>query len=71
VDRLNSEGIRRSELKWALTQRRIVLTARRIDACLLCRRNRVNEAGLCDICHATLTDEELVAEEKWLRGTGP
>jgi hypothetical protein len=71
VERLNSEGILRKDLMWALAQRRIVVTARRIDACLLCRRNRVNEAGLCEVCNASLTEEEHELVEKWMRGTGP
>lgn len=71
MERVNSEGILRSDLRWVLTQSRLVHAARRIDTCLLCRRRRVNEAGLCDVCHATLTDEELKLAEKWLRGTGP
>lgn len=71
VERVNSEGILRRDLAWALTQRRMVALARRIDRCLLCRRERVNEAGLCDVCHATLTEEELRLVEMWMRGTGP
>jgi hypothetical protein len=71
VERLNSEGILRSDLKWALTQKRIVATARKLNSCLLCRRIGVNEAGICDVCHATLTEEEQVLVEKWMRGTGP
>ncbi|HVT12637.1 MAG TPA: hypothetical protein VHE55_10240 [Fimbriimonadaceae bacterium] len=69
--RVNPEGIVRSDLPWVLTQRRIVMTARRIDTCLLCRRKHVNEAGLCDVCMATLEDHEIALAEKWLRGTGP
>jgi len=71
VERLNSEGILRSELIWALTQRRIVLTARRMNSCLLCRRTGVNEGGVCDVCYAGLTEDELELIEKWRRGTGP
>ncbi|MFI5385684.1 MAG: hypothetical protein ACHQ50_06135 [Fimbriimonadales bacterium] len=69
--RLNSEGIRRDELGWALTQHRIVKAARKINSCLLCRRIGVNEAGLCDVCSATLTDQEAALLELWRRGTGP
>jgi hypothetical protein len=71
VERLNSEGILRRDLKWVLTQRRFVTTARRIDSCLLCRRQSVNEAGLCEVCYATLDEDELSLVEKWMRGTGP
>jgi hypothetical protein len=71
VERLNAEGILRKDLKWALSQRRIVLAARRINSCLLCRRANLNEAGLCDVCNASLTEEELELVERWRRGTGP
>jgi hypothetical protein len=71
VERLNPEGIRRDELVWALNQRRLVYTARRINKCLLCRRRGVDESGLCDVCTATLTDREQELVEKWRRGTGP
>lgn len=47
------------------------MTARRINTCLLCRRRGVNDAGVCDVCNASLTEEELRLVEKWLRGTGP
>lgn len=69
--RLNSEGIRRDELAFTLKNRTKVLGARRIDACLLCRRPRVNEAGLCDVCYGTLDGEELELATCWLRGTLP
>lgn len=71
MERVNSEGIPRSDLKWALTERRMVMTARKINRCLLCRRIRVNEAGLCDVCTASLNDEEQELVERWRRGTGP
>lgn len=70
-DRLNSEGIRRHELPWALSQRRIVLTARRINSCLLCRRAGVNEAGLCEVCFSMLSDEESRMAQRWTSGEGP
>ena len=70
-DRLNSEGIRRDELRWVLTQRRFVITARRINSCLLCRRNGVNEAGLCQVCFTLLDDEESRLANKWTSGEGP
>lgn len=71
MERLNSEGYPRDRLPWVLTQARFVLEARRIDACLLCRAHRVNEAGLCNACHAALTDAELRLVERWMNGTGP
>jgi hypothetical protein len=71
VERLNEEGILRADLMWALTQRRMVYTARRINRCLLCRRAGVNEAGVCDVCNACLTEDEQRLVEGWLRGTGP
>lgn len=71
MDRLNSEGIARHKLKVALSDRPTVLSARRTDTCLLCRRPRVNEAGLCDVCWALLDDDELRLAGKWLMGQGP
>ena len=70
-DRINSEGIRREDLRWTLTQRRIVLTARRINSCLLCRRAGVNESGLCDVCFSLLSDEEARIAARWISGEGP
>jgi len=72
VERLNSEGISRDQLRYVLTQRRLVQTARRIDSCLLCRRSGVNEAGLCDVCYSLLDDpEEQAIAHRWLTGEGP
>jgi hypothetical protein len=71
MERLNGEGIPRRHLSIALGDRRQVLTARKIDRCLLCRRPRVNEAGLCDVCYSMLDGEELVLAGKWLTGAGP
>ncbi|MFZ4507946.1 MAG: hypothetical protein ACOYON_09650 [Fimbriimonas sp.] len=71
MERENSEGIRRDELAYALSQRRFVMTARRIDSCLLCRRKRVNEAGLCDACYSSLDGREFELASRWLAGVGP
>lgn len=71
MERQNSEGIRRSELNFVLRQTDRVRTARRIDACLLCRRPRVNESGLCDICYTQLDGEEMRLANRWLTGEGP
>lgn len=71
MERHNSEGILRKDLKIALRDRRQVLTARRIDSCLLCRRPRVNESGLCDVCYGMLEGEELDLACRWLSGEGP
>jgi hypothetical protein len=71
MERWNEEGIPRESLLWALTQPRLVSEHRRIDRCMLCRRPRVNEAALCDVCHATLDHQELDQAEKWLAGIGP
>ncbi|MEA2553739.1 MAG: hypothetical protein QOJ65_1915 [Fimbriimonadaceae bacterium] len=70
-DRLNSEGIRRDQLTWALRQRRVVGTARRINSCLLCRRIGVNESGLCEVCFSLLNDEESRLAGRWMSGEGP
>ncbi len=69
--RYNSEGIRREELAWALTQRHIVAGFRRIDRCMLCRNPHVNEAALCPVCTAMLNDEELRQVERWMNGIAP
>lgn len=71
MERLNSEGIPRADLKHALRNRRQVSEARRIDSCLLCRRPRVNEAGLCDVCYSSLEGVELEMATAWLRGSEP
>lgn len=70
-DRLNSEGLRRDQLKFALGQRRFVMTARRLNQCLLCKRDGVNEAGLCNVCYALIDDEETRLANRWLTGEGP
>ncbi len=71
MDRINGEGIRRTELKWALTQVRVIRDARRIDRCLLCRRTDVNEAALCLVCWSSLDDEELRLAQRWTLGVAP
>lgn len=72
MERLNSEGIPRDQLKWSLTQEHIVRAARRINQCLLCRRRRVNAAGLCEVCYALLVDpEEQALVNRWLVEEGP
>jgi len=48
-----------------------VLTARKINACLLCRRGGVNEAGLCDVCYGQLNEDEQPLAHRWLTGVGP
>lgn len=47
------------------------MEARRIDACMLCRRPHVNEAGLCDVCYSSLEGEELDMVTAWMRGSEP
>lgn len=71
MDRLNPEGIPRHELLFVLGQPRRVREARRIDACLLCRRSRVNEAGICDVCLSMLEGEELRLASRWTSGVAP
>ncbi|MBS1707254.1 MAG: hypothetical protein JSS65_00880 [Armatimonadetes bacterium] len=71
MDRLNEEGVPRHQLGWVLTQPRFVHAARRIDACLLCRHPKVNEAGLCDGCYSSLESPELDLAERWLAGAMP
>ncbi len=71
MDRINSEGIQRWRLSIALTDRHQVLNARKADMCLLCRRHRVNEAGLCDVCYSGLEGDEFRLASRWLSGVGP
>jgi hypothetical protein len=72
VERRNSEGILPNQLKWTLTQPHLVLTARKMNACLMCRRTGVNEAGLCDVCYVLLDDpEEQRLATRWMTGVGP
>ena len=71
VDRLNPEGIPRNQLAFVLTQPRRVLEARRIDACLLCRRQGVNEAALCEVCYAMLDGAEQSLATRWTSGGAP
>ncbi len=71
MERWNSEGIRREDLVWALTQASQVRAARRADMCLLCRQGPVNEAGLCDGCSVLLNDRERQLVERWMGGVGP
>lgn len=71
MDRLNGEGILLRLLPVALQDRKQVMTARKINSCLLCRRQGVNEAGLCDVCYAMLDGEELRLALRWLSGVGP
>jgi len=71
MDRVNSEGILRRELTLALQTRSAVKNARTIDSCLLCRRGRVNPAGLCEVCYSLLDGPELRLATRWLSGEGP
>lgn len=70
-NRWNSEGMPRHEILWALSQPRIVKKAIRESSCLICCNSKINEAGLCDICWATLDDQELNIATKWVAGSGP
>ncbi|MBS1728567.1 MAG: hypothetical protein JST51_17760 [Armatimonadetes bacterium] len=71
MERLNSEGIPRSQLLYALGNRKIVENARKVGQCMLCCRSNVNEAGLCQWCYASLDNPELQAAVKWTSGIGP
>lgn len=71
MERLNGEGIPRSQLAWALTQAHLVRSAIKIDSCLLCRAERVNEAGLCNLCYTLLQPNEQVLAERWFIGMAP
>lgn len=69
--RVNSEGIRREELPYYLTRADLIARARASDACLLCRRPRVNEAALCMVCWSSLDEDELKLATRWTSGIAP
>jgi hypothetical protein len=71
MDRLNSEGIPRDQLAYALTNVKMVNFARDTDACLLCCRKNVNEAGLCRWCYSSLDEPEIKLAVRWTSGIGP
>lgn len=71
LERLNSEGLLRDELAFTLTVPNRVAAARRRDACLLCRRPNVNEAGLCDVCMSGLEGRDYTLAHRWTTGQGP
>jgi hypothetical protein len=71
MERLNSEGIPRDQLSYALTNPRIVSFARETDSCMLCKRKDVNEAGLCRWCYSGLDEPEIKLAVKWTSGVGP
>ena len=68
MDRLNSEGIWRHDLLLTLKTPHLVNAARDKDRCLLCARNGLNAAGLCDICYSQLNGEELIWATKYMNG---
>jgi hypothetical protein len=63
--------IRRADLRFVLTQPKLVAAARRNRSCLLCKFGPVNESGLCESCFSLLGDEEHRLAQKWLTGEGP
>ena len=69
--RWNSEGIRQEDLAWALGQKHIVPMYVRMDSCMLCRAQRVNEAGLCRTCYSLLDNPELELAVRWMNGVAP
>ncbi|MCE2767304.1 MAG: hypothetical protein ACK53G_12185 [Armatimonadota bacterium] len=71
MDRLNSEGIPRDQLGYALRNRKMVMFARQTDTCMLCCRNNVGESGLCSYCYSSLDSPELELAVKWNAGVGP
>ena len=69
--RVNDEGIRRDELPFYLTRADLIARARAMDACLLCRRPRVNEAALCLVCWSSLDEDEVRQAARWTAGLEP
>ncbi|MBX3110500.1 MAG: hypothetical protein KF857_00700 [Fimbriimonadaceae bacterium] len=71
MDRLSESGWPRHQLAWVLAQNKFVAEARRLDSCLLCRSPKVNEAGLCEGCYASLEPPDIDLAERWLAGAMP
>lgn len=71
AQRWNQTGLPRDQLLWALTQRHIIQKTQNERKCLLCKEKPINEAGLCEICWALLSEKELELAGKWMRGDGP
>ncbi len=71
MQRWNPEGILKEKLIWVLSQRALVIKAKKENSCLLCKSPKVNEAALCQVCWALLNEEELKLANKWVDGTGP
>jgi hypothetical protein len=71
MDRWNPQGMKRSNLAWALSKPEIVEKHRRMDSCMLCCRGGVNEAGLCEVCTALLSNQDSDTVERYRRGAGP
>lgn len=71
LERYNEAGLYRDELLFALKDRKKVLEARRVDICMLCRRPKVNAAGICEYCYALLDGEELHTVTRWMIGGTP
>ncbi|MBL8087490.1 MAG: hypothetical protein JNM85_05385 [Chthonomonas sp.] len=71
MDRETAAGIPRSSFLWALSRPDIVQQYRKINLCMLCRREGVNAAGICDNCYHVLNSPEIDAVQRWLSGVGP
>lgn len=71
MNRLNSEGIPRDQLGWALSQPSIVNHYRKLGKCMLCLRPGVNEAGVCEVCNTLLESPERDQVQRWIIGIGP
>jgi hypothetical protein len=71
MERWNSEGIRLDQLGWALSQRHVVLEYRKLNKCMLCLRENVNEAALCSVCQSLLEPPLLTLTMRWMNGGGP
>lgn len=71
MERWNSEGIPRDQLMFTLQQGYAVKVAIRIQKCMLCRSQGVNEAGLCHMCMTFLSDEESRLVERFMNGMEP
>jgi hypothetical protein len=67
--RFNSEGIERRRLADVLVDGRLVREARIRGACMLCKGRPVTDAGLCEGCLASLTDDEIRLATPFIEGT--
>lgn len=70
-EKFNPEGLTRQQFLHALQTPALINAAIKRDRCLICCRTKVNEAGICDVCYAELSEKENELVVRWLRGAMP